>query len=74
MSFLHAILARDWQEPPDADPQVSDLVGVVRQPSGAGLLGPGVEHVAVSGLDHARSDRQAELESPGVIQTVQPVA
>jgi len=35
------------------DTQVSDLVCVVPQPSGASFLEPDLEHVAVSGLDHA---------------------
>jgi hypothetical protein len=34
------------------DAQVGDLVGVFGQPGGAGLLEPGLEHMAMAALDH----------------------
>ena len=56
-----------------ADPEVSDLVGVVGYPSGADLLEPGVDPMSVSALDHPRANRQTQCERPQVVQTVESI-
>ena len=50
------------------DPQVGDLVSMIREPSGAGLLETRMEHMAVSALNHARANRQAQFERARVVQ------
>ena len=35
------------------DPEVGDLIGVLPEPGGAGLLEARLEHMAVSALNHA---------------------
>ena len=41
-----------WRE----NAQMSDLVGVVMEPSGASLFEPRVEDMTMTGLDEARAD------------------
>jgi len=42
---------------------VGDLVGVVPEPGGAGLLESSREHMAVSALNHAGANQQAQSAS-----------
>lgn len=55
------------------DPQVRDLVRVIRQSGGAGLLEAGLKHRAVSALDHAGADRQPQFQRAGIVQTFQAI-
>ena len=50
--------------------EVGDLVGGVRQPGGACFFESGVEHVAVAGFYHARTDGQAQCEGTRVGDTI----
>jgi hypothetical protein len=43
------------------DAQVSHLICVIAQPGSAGFFETGLEHVAMSALDHAWADGQTQL-------------
>lgn len=55
------------------DPQVRDLVCVVVQPSGACLFESGVEHMTMSALDHAGTNRQTQCQCLGIVQAIQSI-
>jgi hypothetical protein len=56
------------------DAQGCDLIGMVPEPGGAGLLETGMEDMAVTALDHARANRQTQGERARIVQAVQPIA
>ena len=41
--------------------EVSEPVGMIRQPGCARFLEPGVEDMTMAGLDHSRTDGQAQF-------------
>lgn len=49
---------------------MGNLVGMVGQPSRAGPFKACLEHMAVSALNHARTNRQAQGQSPRLVQVV----
>ena len=53
---------------------MSDLVGVVLEPSGSRLFEASMEDMTVSTLDHSRTDGQVQFEGVRVIQRIGAVA